>query len=173
MDSKTLLLIPGVIYGVGLADLLKAFRPKVYWEITAMAILLILTLILNWFLFAEKIELAGMNLGLFALTLVTPMLFTRACNVLTPGLDTTDTKEHYLRILKPFFLLLTAHVLFNIIIQTIIQDDGFNLLRLIVIPLLIVSAFYHKLWMRVMVMLTLLGLLLYMFTVQQLGYQTG
>jgi len=136
-----------------------------------MATLLILTLILNWFLFAEKVEVVGQNLGLFALTLVTPMLFTRACNVLTPGLDTKDTREHYLTVLKPFFLLLTAHVVFNIAIQAIIQNDGFNLQRLIGVPLLLAAALYHKLWVRIIVMAALFGILLYMFTVQQLGYQ--
>jgi hypothetical protein len=172
MDPKTLLLIPGVIYGVGLADLLKAFKPKIYWEITVMAILLILTLIINWFLFSEKLEIVGGNLGLFALSLITPMLFTRACNVLTPGVDIQNTREHYHAVLKPFFLLLATHTLVNVLIQTLIEDDGFNILRLIGIPFLLVCAFYHRLWMRLVMMLIIGSLIIYVFTVHQLGYNS-
>lgn len=170
MDPKTLLLIPGVIYGVGLADLLKAFKPKVYWEITSMAILLILTLTVNWFLFSERLSVVGENLGLFALTLVTPLLFTRACNVLTPDPGTRDTREHYMKVLKPFFLLLTAHTTVMVIIQILVHDDGFNLMRFIGIPFLLVCAFYHKLWVRIGMMTVFAGLLAYIFTVIQLGY---
>ncbi len=168
MDPKTLLLIPGVIYGVGLADLLKAFKPKVYWEITAMAILLILTLTFNWFLFAEKIGVVADNIGLFALTLVSPMLFTRACNVLTPEADNHDTRAYYFEVLKPLFLLLTAHTLVNVIIQTLIENDGFNLFRFIGIPLLLLCAFYQKLWVRLLVMLAIGGIIVYIFTTYQL-----
>lgn len=170
MDSKTLLLIPGIIYGIGLADLLKAFRPKIYWEITAMATILILNLIISWFLFSNMLSVAGENLGIFALTLVAPMLFTRACNVLTPEADVQDTREHYVKILKPFFLLLSAHVLVNILIQIFIQDDGLNIFRIFGIPLLIACAYFNKLWLRMIMMGIFAAIIIYIFSVYQLGY---
>ena len=169
-DPKTLLLIPGVIYGVGLADLLKAFRPKIYWEITAMAVILILTLILNWFLFSSRLSVLSENLGLFALTLITPMIYTRACNVLTPEPGTQDTREHYFSVLKPFFLLLAFHTTINVIIESVIQEDTFNLLRLIAIPLLFICAFYHRIWIRLVAMLLVVGMFIYIFVEQQPGF---
>ena len=169
-DPKTLLLIPGVIYGVGLADLLKAFKPKIYWEITAMAIILILTLIINWFLYSSRLSVLSENLGLFALTLITPMIYTRACNVLTPDPGKQDTRQHYFDVLKPFFLLLAFHTLVNVIIQSVIQQDSFNVLRFIAIPILLICAFYHRIWIRIVVMVMLVGMFIYIFVAQQPGF---
>ena len=168
-DPKTLLLIPGVIYGVGLAELIKAFRPKVYWEISVMASIMILTLIINWFLFSSRLSVVSENLGLFALTLITPMLFTRACSILSPDAGTQDTRAHYLEKIKPFFLLLAIHTSVNVIIQLLIQDDGFNILRYVIIPFLFASAFVHRLWLRIITMVIILGTFMYIF----IGHQPG
>ncbi len=164
-DSKVLLLIPGLIYGVGLVTLLKVFRPKIYWEITVLALLLFLTLIVNWFLFSQKLTTASQHLGIYTLTMLSPLLFTRACNVLTPDEGLLDTKEHFLKIRKPFFLLLGAHTSVNILIQALIVDDGFNLFRYVGIILFFANAFYNKLWLRIIAMLTFAVILGYIFSV--------
>ena len=160
-NSKILLLIPGIIYGVGLVDLLKTLRPKIYWEIPAMAFLLFLTLIVNWFMYADRLMNTSMNLGMYALSMVTPLIFAKACGVLTPEMDVTDTKKYFLDIQKIFFLLMAAHVSVNIIIQILLTDDGLNIQRFVGVAFLLSCAFYQALWLRIMMMLVFASLITY------------
>jgi hypothetical protein len=162
MDSKTLLLIPGIIYGMGLAGLLRAFRPKIYWEIAVMAVLLFLTLIINWFIVSQELTSGLESLGVYTLIMISPLLFTRACMVLTPERDVLDTKAHYLGVIRPLFLILATHTTVNIIIQSLIYEDGFNVFRYVGVPLLLVCAFYKNLWLRIVVMTVMAVMLLYL-----------
>jgi hypothetical protein len=170
MDSvKILLLIPGLIYGVGLVDLLKVFKPNTYWEIRVMAILLFLTLIINWFLYADRISATSLTLGIYTLTMVSPLLFTRACNVLTPDINQQDTKSHFFNVRKSFFLILGIHTLVNIFLQFIIYEDGLNIFRVIAILLLFACAYFDKLWVRTIMMVTFMAIFIYIFSTTEIS----
>ena len=58
MDKQEfLLLIPGIIYGVAIADLLKIVRHKVnYWEVVFWGVLLLTTIINHWMELYKKLD---------------------------------------------------------------------------------------------------------------------
>jgi len=148
---------------VGLVALLKVFRPKIYWEITAMAVLLFFTLILNWFLFSQQLDTVAHRLGIYTLLMFSPLLFTRACNVLVPSENQLDTKAHYFDIRKNFYLLLAGHTSVNILIQFLVFDDGLNGFRFIGVAVLFTCAFYNKLWLRMVMMAMFYLIFAYIF----------
>ena len=162
-SSKTLLLIPGIIYGVGLVSLLNAFRAKIYWEIAVMAVLMFFTLILNWFLFSQQLDTVAHKLGIYTLLMVSPLLFTRACNMLVPSEAQLDTKAHYFDIRRNFYLLLAGHTSVNILIQFLVFDDGLNGFRFIGVAVLFTCAIYNKIWLRIVMMAMFYLIFAYIF----------
>ena len=163
-SNNALLLIPGIIYGVGLVSLLQIFRAKVYWETIAMAVLMFLILIVNWFLISEKLGFDDQNLAIYTLAMISPLLFTRACNVLSPGENVEDSKSAFFAIRKTFFILLGTHTLVNILTQYLIFDDGLNGFRFIAVLLLYGCAFYNRLWLRVFMMFMFTLIFAYVLT---------
>ena len=164
MDKgEFLLLIPGLIYGVGLVDLLKIFRSGIYWEISVMAVFLFVNLIINWFLFFERLQIVSDDIAVFTLTMISPMLFTRACVVLTPEYEVEDTKHYFEGIRKIFFLLLGSQTVVNIIIEQVVHDDGFNFIRILGAIILFLCAYYDKLWLRIIMMIVYALSILYIF----------
>ena len=72
--SEFILLIPGIIYGVAMVDLLKIFRhSKRYWESVAWGIAMFLNLIVSWYELYDKLEIISSNI---ALSLISLLLLT-------------------------------------------------------------------------------------------------
>ena len=77
--SEFILLIPGIIYGVALVDLLKIFRHKnTYWETTAWGIAMIINLIVSWFNLYDKLDMIGSSISLFSVYQL--ILKNHSCN---------------------------------------------------------------------------------------------
>ena len=101
--SEFLLLIPAIMYGAGLIDLMKIFNRKMYWELPLWALSLFLTLVITWFGLFERLELITVNPGIFLLLLIGPLIFARSCYVLTPEEANHDTKSYFFEVRQLFF----------------------------------------------------------------------
>ena len=168
MDPKILLLIPGLIYGVGMVQLLKVFQEGTYWESRILAFLLFLSLIVNWFVYAEALS-ESVNLVFYTLTMISPLLFTRACMVLM-GSDQSDnsSKKHFFTIRRSFFFLLTAHTLVNVILQEFIYQGDYQIFRFIGVLMLLACALFNYIWLRVAMMTIFLAIYAYTFSTVQI-----
>ena len=102
--SEFVLLIPALIYGVALVDLLKIFRHKIkYWETVGWGIAMFLNLIVSWFNLFDKLDIISSNILYFTGYLLSPLLFTQAVFVLTPEEEDKIPKDYFLKTQKQFF----------------------------------------------------------------------
>lgn len=156
-----LLFIPGVIYGVGVVDLLKIFKSKMYWEIIAWGIVLFLSLIIQWFTLFERLNVINMDIGLFTILLLGPLVYTMTCTVLTPEEeDLGNTEMYFLNIRRKFFIWVLIGMVVSTLLQVVVTNDGRGFLRLIILPFILGCIFSDKTWIRVTTLLVVsLGLL--------------
>ena len=148
--SEFILLIPGIIYGVAMVDLLKIFRQaRPYWEIVGWGIALFFNLIVSWFGLYDKLEIVSSNIAYFTIYLLSPLLFAQSVFVLTPEENDKDTKKYFLDNQKPFFTLYLSFMIINSILSTIISENAmFMYMRGIAIIPFIFVIFYPKIWLR-------------------------
>lgn len=159
-NSEFLLFIPGVIYGVGVVDLLKIFRNKMYWEIIAWGIVLFLILIVQWFTLFERLSAIEMDIGLFTLLLLGPLAYTMTCTILTPEEDDrADTRAYFFKVRRKFFSWIIGFIMVNTFLQFIISDDGLAFLRLVLLPFLIGCVVINNIWMRTIALILVFGAL--------------
>ena len=163
MDKQEfLLLIPGIIYGVAIVDLLKVGQHKKnYWEIVFWGVMLLITIINNWIDLYQKLEILVDNNINFFLIIGQAMVYAQAANVITPDDKDSDTKEYFFKIRKTFFLIIVGSILVNLLLQFVVFDDHKFWLRITGIPLILVCAFIDKIWLRSVVGLYLIVLALF------------
>src|SRR5210317_1782137 len=90
-----ILLIPAIVYGVAIVDLLKAFKLKIYWEVTFWGTYLMMNAILLWLtLFNQLDYIVNNNLNL-VLVLAQAILFAKSAELITPEEKDVDTKAYY------------------------------------------------------------------------------
>ncbi len=165
MDKQEfLLLIPAIIYGVAIVDLLKVFKHKsLYWELVFWGTLLMTTIISLWMDLYQKLEfIVDSNLNFFVI-IIQSIIYAQTASVLTPEDVHVDGKKYFLENKKTFFLLIAATSLINIIVQFVVFDDDRTWLRLIAIPLFVACAYFDKLWYR-----TALGAFLVVLAIDRL-----
>ena len=97
MDQQEfLLLIPGIIYGVAIVDLLKIVRHKInYWEVVFWGILLMINIINHWMELYQKLDALVASHVNFYLIIGQAMLYAQAANVITPDDKDSDTKQYF------------------------------------------------------------------------------
>jgi len=147
--QEFLLLIPGIIYGVAIVDLLKIIQHKVnYWEIVFWGVLLMVIIIRHWIELYQKLEfLVDNNLNFF-LIIGQAVIYAQAANVITPDNLDTDTKAYFFNVRKAYFLIIAASLVFNILLEFTVFEDHDLWLRITGIPLALVCAFVNKVWIR-------------------------
>ena len=152
--SEFLLLIPGIIYGVGVVDLIKVTFQKHYWEIYLWAIILFLVFILQWYSLYNAIDQIGESKLSFTLMMVTPLVFTRGCYILTPT-ESAETKTYFIQYRRAFFINLVFMILANGISQyfLVLESDPRALARLFFLPLILVAAYWDNQWYRLVIAL--------------------
>jgi len=112
--QEFLLLIPAVVFGVAIVDLLKLFsHKKSYFELVGWGIFLMLSIVSTWMRLFEKLDVVSSSNLLFLLIIAQAMLFARAANIITPEEKHEDTKAYFFSILKPFFILVAVIAFFN------------------------------------------------------------
>ena len=150
MDKQEfLLLIPGIIYGVAIVDLLKIVQHKYnYWEVIFWGVMLLITIIKHWIDLYQKLEVLVDNNINFFLIIGQAMVYAQAANVITPDHKDSDTKEYFFRIRNAFFLIIVGSIVLNIILQFVVFDDHKLLIRITGIPLMLACAFIDRIWLR-------------------------
>lgn len=150
MDKQEfLLLIPGIVYGVAIVDLLKIVQHKInYWEVVFWGVLLMITIINHWINLYQKLgAIVDSNLN-FYLIIGQAMVYAQAANVITPDQGDKDTKAYFEKVRRNFFLIIVFSILVNILLQFVVFDDQRLILRLTGIPLMLACAFIDKIWVR-------------------------
>jgi hypothetical protein len=152
--SEFILIIPGIIYGVAMVDLLKIFRhSNKYWEGVAWGIAMFLNLIVSWFGLYDKIEIISANIGYFTIYIISPLLFAQAVFVLTPEEEHTDTKAYFIKTHQLFFILLLCYVALNSFLSFFLDFTGiFEWMRYALILPFIGAIILNKQWIRVLLL---------------------
>lgn len=150
MDKQEfLLLIPGIIYGVAIVDLLKIIQHRVnYWEIVLWGVLLMVTIIRHWMELYQKLEfLVDNNLNFF-LIIGQAVIYAQAANVITPENLDSDTKAYFFKVRKTFFLIILVSLVFNVLLEFIVFEDHELWLRITGLPIVLACAYINKIWLR-------------------------
>lgn len=153
--SEFIILIPGIIYGVAMVDLLKIFRhSKRYWESVAWGVAMFLNLIVSWFDLYDKVEVISSNISLFTAYIISPLLFAQAVFVLTPEEEHTDTKAYFLKTQHLFFILILSYIIVNMGLSYFIQTDStFGWMRPLLSFLFLGAIIWKKFWLRLLPLL--------------------
>jgi len=115
MDKQEfLLLIPAIVYGVAIVDLLKIFsHKKNYIELVGWGLFVITLVIFSWIELYNKLEvITGSNLSFF-LIIGQSILLAKIAGVITPENSDTDTKQYFFKVRKTFFWLLTISFVYG------------------------------------------------------------
>jgi len=151
-------MIPSIVYALGLAEVLKLFKWKVYWELYAWGIVLIMVLILTWIPLYDRLPLLGSDNHVFVMILLQALIYYQLAGILTPDKYDIDTKKYFYRIRKGLFIVWTVLISIAIFNQYFILDDKYYL-RFLLLPLTLACA-WLPLWYRtiVIILTTAIGL---------------
>ena len=151
MEKQLLLVLPAIIYGVAIVDLLKVYQNKhKYWEAIFWATILMVYIIIIWMELFAKLDTVSTNKYFYILIIVNAVLLSIGTSIITPDKETIDTKAYFLATKKQFFLFISLVVVLNLILQEFFYDDQRPVwLRLTVIALLITLAFTDNKPLRV------------------------
>lgn len=152
--QEFLLLIPAIIFGVAIVDLLKLFgHKKTYFELVGWGVFLMLAIIAVWMRLFEKLEVVSSSNLLFLLIIGQAMFYARAANIITPEEKHEDTKAYFFSIQKSFFLLLAVIAIFNMLMQYFVYNDHQSeWVRPLGIALSLICAFSKNVWVRSSIM---------------------
>ena len=155
MDNQEFfLLIPAIIYGVAIVDLLKVFKSrKTYWEITGWGVLLMVIIINTWAELYNKLgALVDSNINFF-LIIGQSIVYAQAASLITPEEKHLNTKDYFLSIRKPFFLLMAGIPIFNLLVGFFVFDDHAPAwMRPTGLFLGLACALYDRVWFRAAVL---------------------
>lgn len=152
--QEFLLLIPAIVFGVAIVDLLKLFsHKKTYFELVGWGIFLMLAIIAVWMRLFEKLEVVSSSNLLFLLIIGQAMMYARAANIITPEEKHLDTKAYFFSIQKSFFILFAVIAFFNLLMQYFVYNDHQSeWVRPVGIVLALVCAFAKSVWVRSAIM---------------------
>ena len=165
MDKlEFLLIIPAIIYGVAIVDLLKIFNhKKSYFELVGWGIFLLLAIVISWSEIFDKAEsIVRSNVSFYVLILQS-IIAARIAAVITPEERHINTKKYFMDIKRSFFLLLALSAFVNLLSQYFVFDDHAPIiLRPFLIVTMLSCAYYDKVWFRTTV-LSILIVLAFLF----------
>ena len=152
--QEFLLLIPAIVFGVAIVDLLKLFsHKKSYFELVGWGVFLMLSIVSTWMRLFEKLDVVSSSNLLFILIIAQAMLYARAANIITPEEKHVDTKAYFFSIIKPFFILFAVIAFFNMLMQYFVFDDHQSgWIRPAGIVLALICAYVDKVWVRTTIM---------------------
>ena len=148
--QEFLLLIPAIIYGVAIVDLLKIFNHKKnYIEMLGWGFYVMIGLIFTWIELFNKLEtVTGDNISFF-LIIFQAVLFARAAALITPEANHSDTKEYFMEIRKRFFWLLSVIALYGIMMRYFAyEEEAVHWLRPLIIIIYMVVGYSNNYWVR-------------------------
>ena len=143
------LLIPAIIYGVAIVDLLKIFKHrKIYWEVTLWGVVLMISIILGWIELFNKLDnFVESNVNFFIL-IIQSILTAQIVAVITPEDNDIDTKKYFSEERKLFFALGIIILIVNTLAEFTVFEDNRFWLRIINLPLFVACYFIDNKWLR-------------------------
>jgi hypothetical protein len=163
MDKQEFfLLIPAIIYGVALVDLLKVFKnKKTYWEVVAWGSVMMLFVIITWLELFEKLDTVAANKWYYILLIGKAIIVAQIAAIITPEEKHMNTKDYFISIKQGFFLLIAALTIFNFVLQEFYYDDHRPwTFRLSIIAIALACAFFNKMWIRVATLIIVAAILI-------------
>lgn len=151
MDKQEFfLLIPAIIYGVAIVDLMKIFQHKKnYWEVVLWGVYLFVIIVFMWTEIYEKLDAFTADIKSFFLIIIQAILYSQAVKVITPEEKDVDTKRYFLANRRKFFLITAAIVIMNVIVQYLVFDDHRDpWVRPIALGMVLLCAFIDHKWLR-------------------------
>ncbi len=158
--QEFLLLIPAIIYGVAIVDLLKIFNHKKnYIEMMGWGLFVMLALIYTWIELFNKLDTVTNNNISFFLIIFHAVLFARAAAIITPEKNDVDTKKYFMEIRKKFFWLLSFVAVYSMFMRYFVFDDNNpSWLRPFIIIIYLSAAYSNKYWLRISMLALILAL---------------
>lgn len=163
--QEFILLIPAIVYGVAIVELLKSFKVTNYWELIYTGTWLMLNSIILWLTLFNQLDfLIDNNINLL-LVLLQAILFAKSAEMLTPEEKDTDTKAYYEGVIRYVILLQVFVFMIAGINEILIFDDRQNyIVRPVAIALGIIAVFWPNKYYRRFVLfgtgLTSIGVLI-------------
>ena len=141
--QEFILLIPAIVYGVAIVELLKSFKVTNYWELIYTGTWLMLNSIILWLTLFNQLDfLIDNNINLL-LVLLQAILFAKSAEMLTPEEKDTDTKVYYEGVIRYVILLQVFVFMIAGINEILIFDDRQNyIVRPVAIALGIIAVFW-------------------------------
>lgn len=158
--QEFLLLIPAIIYGVAIVDLLKIFNHKKnYIEMVGWGFFVMIGVIFTWIELFNKLErITGNNISFFFI-IFQAVLFARAAALITPEANDNDTEGYFMDIRKRFFWLLSIIAVYGMMMRHFVYDDQVVMwLRPLLIIIYLVSGYSNNYWIRVSALALILAL---------------
>lgn len=155
MDKQEFfLLIPAIIYGVAIVDLLKIFgHKKNYIEMMGWGLYVMMSVIFLWTELYTKLDLIVASQLNFFLIIAQAIMLAMLARTITPEEKDVDTKAYFFSIRKKFFILAAASVSYNVILSyTLYVDERALWIRLFAIALYLVVGFSNKFWIRITIL---------------------
>lgn len=148
--AKYMAVIPGILYGMALVELIKIYRHKSrYWETNLLGFLLFITIIYDKYKTFPYMNELFSNMAVFTLYLIGPFVFMHMCYTLTPENEDDEAEEHFLGIRKKFFYMLAIFTSFNIFIELLFINDGLIYLRFLGVALYTLNGYFNWKWLRI------------------------
>ena len=156
------MVLPAMVYGVAVVDLLKIFRHKNnYWEMLGWGIMLMMYIVIIWLELWSKMEIVATNKWFFMLLIGHAILLSQTSHVLTPEAEDNDTEKYFYTNRKKFFVLTTLMVVLNMVIQEFFYDDQRPwFFRLSLVLVCIICVVVNKVWVRTLSLAIVLSLLI-------------
>ncbi len=148
--QEFILLIPAIIYGVAIVDLLKIFRRGIYWEIVGWGVyLLTAAIILMLGLFNQLDYLVDSNINLLLIVLQS-ILFAKAVELLTPEEKDKDFQAYYTHVARYFILMIVLVFTLSWAAEYFIYDDRdkYEFIRPLSLLLGFIAVFWQNKWYR-------------------------
>jgi hypothetical protein len=152
------LLIPAIIYGVAIIDLLKVFyHDKNYIEVVGWGIFIMMTVIFAWLELFNKLQTVTSNNLSFFLIIGQAIFYAKISSLITPEAKDVDTKAYFMSVRRTLFLLISIITLYGIFLQYFLyQDNTPSWVRAIAIVIFLITGYSNKYWVR----LSMLGIAL-------------
>jgi len=161
MDKlEFLLIIPAIIYGVAIVDLLKIFNHKKnYFELVGWGVFCLIAIVISWREIYTKMDIIIDSNVSFYVLIIQSIIIARIAAVITPEERHINTKKYFMGVKKNFFLLLALSSFINLLSQHFVFNDYSPIyLRPLLILTMLSCAFYDRVWYRTFI-LSLLFLL--------------
>lgn len=142
-------MIPAIVYGVAIVDLLKAFKLSNYWELIYAGSWLLLNSIVLWLSLYNQLDyIVDNNLNLL-LVLIQSILFAKSAELITPEEKDTDTKAYFEKVIRNVILLQVIVFAIAGLNEILIVDDRQNeFIRPITLTIGLIAVFWPNIVYR-------------------------